>query len=94
MLGRLMNTGGLSAGLDFEQVILIKKNAPELLREALNKKSWKPRPIVLSGNTDCYQPAEQKFKLTRELLKVFLEYRNPVGIITKNVSDESRFRCD
>lgn len=76
---------GLSAGLDFEQVILIKKNAPDLLRQALDKKSWKPRPIVLSGNTDCYQPAERKFELTRELLKVFLEYRNPVGIITKNV---------
>ncbi|MFK7787158.1 MAG: PA0069 family radical SAM protein, partial [Crocinitomicaceae bacterium] len=76
---------GMSAGLDFEQVILIKKNAPDLLRQALDKKSWKPRPIVLSGNTDCYQPAEQTFKLTRELLKVFLEYRNPVGIITKNV---------
>ena len=76
---------GLSAGLDFEQVILVKKNAPELLREALDKKSWIPRPIVLSGNTDCYQPAERTFELTRELLKVFLEYRNPVGIITKNV---------
>lgn len=76
---------GLSAGLDFEQVILVKKNAPELLRQALNKKSWVPKPIVLSGNTDCYQPAEQTFKLTRELLNVFLEYRHPVGIITKNV---------
>ncbi|MDG1334124.1 MAG: PA0069 family radical SAM protein [Crocinitomicaceae bacterium] len=76
---------GLSAGLDFEQVILVKKNAPDLLRKTLDKKSWVPRPIVLSGNTDCYQPADKKFGLTRELLKVFLEYRNPVGIITKNV---------
>lgn len=76
---------GLSAGLDFEQVILVKKNAPELLRQTLDKKSWVPKPVVLSGNTDCYQPAERKFELTRELLKVLLEYRNPVGIITKNV---------
>jgi len=76
---------GMSAGLDFEQVILIKKNAPDLLRQALDKKSWVPRTIVLSGNTDCYQPAERTCELTRELLKVFLEYRHPVGIITKNV---------
>ncbi|NVK64105.1 MAG: PA0069 family radical SAM protein [Flavobacteriales bacterium] len=76
---------GFSAGLDFEQVILVKKNAPELLRQTFEKKSWTPRTVVLSGNTDCYQPAERTFELTRELLKVFLEYRNPVGIITKNV---------
>lgn len=76
---------GMSAGLDFEQVILVKKNAPDLLRQALDKKSWVPKPIVLSGNTDCYQPAEREFELTRELLKVFLEYRHPVGIISKNV---------
>jgi DNA repair photolyase len=76
---------GYSAGLDFEQVVLVKQNASELLRETLNKKSWVPKPIVLSGNTDCYQPAEKQFELTRELLKVFLEFRHPVGIITKNV---------
>lgn len=75
---------GQSAGLDFEQVIFVKKNAPELLRKALEKKSWKVKPVVLSGNTDCYQPCEQKFQLTRQLLEVFLEYRNPVAIITKN----------
>lgn len=75
---------GYSAGIDFEQTILVKKNAPELLRETFDKKSWEVKPIVLSGNTDCYQPAEKEFEITRELLKVFLEYQHPVGIITKN----------
>lgn len=75
---------GYGAGLEFESVILIKKNAPDLLQKAFEKKSWKGAPIMLSGNTDCYQPAERKFEITRQLLKVCLEYRNPVGIITKN----------
>lgn len=75
---------GYSAGVDFEQTILVKKNAPDLLRETFEKRSWKVKPIVMSGNTDCYQPAEKEFELTRELLKVFLEYQHPVGIITKN----------
>lgn len=75
---------GYSAGVDFEQTILVKKNAPDLLRETFEKRSWKVKPIVLSGNTDCYQPAEKEFEITRELLKVFLEYQHPVGIITKN----------
>lgn len=75
---------GYSAGVDFEQTILVKKNAAELLRETFEKRSWEVKPIVVSGNTDCYQPAEKEFELTRELLKVFLEYQHPVGIITKN----------
>lgn len=75
---------GYSSGLDFERKILVKKNAPELLRRELASRAWKPAPIMLSGNTDCYQPAEQKLKITRELLKTLLEFRNPVGIITKN----------
>lgn len=75
---------GYSAGLDFEQKILIKKEAPKLLEEKLKSKRWKANTIVLSGNTDCYQPAEQKFKITRQCLEVFLKYRHPVGIITKN----------
>ena len=75
---------GYSAGLDFERRILVKKNAPQLLEDFLKKKSWKAHPIVLSGNTDCYQPAEQEFKITRQLLEVFLKYKHPVGIITKN----------
>lgn len=75
---------GYSAGLDFERRILIKKDAPRLLEAKIKYKKWKARTIVLSGNTDCYQPAERKFKITRECLKVFLKYRHPVGIITKN----------
>lgn len=76
---------GYSAGMDFERVILVKKNAAELLRETLRKKSWKVKTIVLSGNTDCYQPCERDYGITRELLKVCLEFRQPVAIITKNV---------
>jgi DNA repair photolyase len=75
---------GFSAGLDFETKIMVKKNAPQLLEKHFQKKSWKPEPIMLSGNTDCYQPVEQKMELTRKLLKVFLKYGNPVGIVTKN----------
>ncbi|MBD1259891.1 PA0069 family radical SAM protein [Maribacter polysiphoniae] len=75
---------GYGAGLDFEQRILVKKEAPTLLEENLKSKRWKAETIVLSGNTDCYQPAEKKFELTRECLKVFLKYKHPVGIITKN----------
>ena len=75
---------GYDAGLDFEQKILVKKDAPKLLEEKLKSKRWKAATIVLSGNTDCYQPAERKFEITRECLKVFYKYRHPVGIITKN----------
>lgn len=77
---------GYSAGLDFEQTILIKKNAPLLLEEKLRSRNWKAATIVLSGNTDCYQPAEQQFGITRQCLEVFLKYRHPVGIITKNAA--------
>ena len=75
---------GYSAGLDFERKILIKENAPQLLEEKLKSKQWKAETIVLSGNTDCYQPAEKKFEITRACLKIFLKYKHPVGIITKN----------
>lgn len=75
---------GYSAGLDFERKILVKKSAPELLEAKIKHKNWKAHTIVLSGNTDCYQPAEQKFEITRKCLEVFLKYRHPVGIITKN----------
>ncbi len=75
---------GYSAGLDFERNILIKKDAPRLLEEKLKRKSWKATTIVLSGNTDCYQPAEKKFEITRKCLTIFLKYRHPVAIITKN----------
>jgi DNA repair photolyase len=75
---------GYSAGIDFEQQILVKENAPLLLEKQLRKKNWQAETIVLSGNTDCYQPAEKRYKLTRACLEVFLKYRHPVGIITKN----------
>ncbi len=75
---------GYGPGLDFEQKILYKPNAPDLLRKAFDAKSWKPAAIMLSGNTDCYQPAEREFKITRKLLEVCNEYGNPVGILTKN----------
>ncbi len=75
---------GYSAGLDFESRIVVKRNAPELLRKFLSNKSWSPAPISLSGNTDCYQPVERQMSITRKLLEVCLEFRNPVGIITKN----------
>jgi len=75
---------GFSAGLDFEQKILIKKNAVSLLEKKISGKKWEAKPIVLSGNTDCYQPIEKKLKITRQLLETFLKYKHPVGIITKN----------
>jgi DNA repair photolyase len=75
---------GFSAGMDFEQKIIVKKNAAEILEKDFDKKSYVPRPIMLAGNTDCYQPAERKFGITRKLLKVLLRYRHPVSIITKN----------
>jgi DNA repair photolyase len=75
---------GYSAGLDFERKILVKKNAPLLLEEKLKSKNWRAHTIVLSGNTDCYQPAERQFEITRRCLEIFYKYRHPVGIITKN----------
>ncbi len=75
---------GFSAGLDFERKIIVKKEAPQLFRKFLEKKGWDASIISLSGNTDCYQPAERKFKLTRELLQIALQYRQPIGMITKN----------
>ena len=75
---------GYSAGLDFERKIIIKKNAPQLLRKQLTHPKWEVMPIMLSGNTDCYQPAEQKYRLTRGLLEVCNEFNQPVGILTKN----------
>ena len=75
---------GLSAGLDFETKILVKQNAPKLFKEFITKKSWEGTPISLSGNTDCYQPLERKFKLTQAILKIALEHKQPVSIISKN----------
>jgi DNA repair photolyase len=75
---------GLSAGLEFESKILVKEDAPELLREELMSKRWKPRLIAISGVTDPYQPIERKLQITRRCLEVLAEFRNPVCIITKN----------
>ncbi|MBI2518086.1 MAG: PA0069 family radical SAM protein [Opitutae bacterium] len=75
---------GWSSGLDFETKILVKLRAPELLRRELSAPKWRPESIGLSGVTDCYQPAERRFKLTRACLEVCAEFRQPVGVITKN----------
>ncbi len=75
---------GYSAGIDFERKIMVKKNAPELLEKFFRKRNHIPKTIMLSGNTDCYQPIERQLEITRKLLQVCLEYRHPVGIITKN----------
>jgi DNA repair photolyase len=75
----------MNAGLDFETRILVKYDAPELLRGELAARDWRGDPLTMSGVTDCYQPAERKFKLTRGCLQVMLEARQAVGVITKNV---------
>lgn len=75
---------GYSAGIDFERKIMVKKNAPELLEKFFQKRAYKPAPILLSGNTDCYQPAERQFEITRKILQVCLDYRHPVNVLTKN----------
>lgn len=74
---------GWGAGTDFDRKIVVKRNAPELLRRAFEAKGWKGEVLAFSGVTDCYQPLEASFQLTRRCLEVCLEYRNPVGIITK-----------
>ena len=75
---------GLSAGLDFETMIFVKEDAPELLAEELSKPSWVPDTIALGGVTDCYQPVERKLEVTRRCLQVLADARNPCGLVTKN----------
>ncbi len=75
---------GMNAGLDFETRILVKHDAPELLRSELGRDGWQGDVISISGVTDCYQPAERKYCLTRGCLEVMLAARQPVGIVTKN----------
>jgi len=75
---------GFSAGLDFETKIMVKKRAPDLLRRELTSKKWQPQVLAMSGVTDCYQPAERHFRITRQCLEVLAEFRNPVSIVTKN----------
>src|ERR1700756_1716127 len=75
---------GFSAGLDFESKIMVKTNAPELLRAELASSRWQPQTLVMSGVTDPYQPIERKLRITRGCLEVLAKFRNPVAIITKN----------
>jgi DNA repair photolyase len=75
---------GFSAGLDFETKILVKEDAPELLRRELSSPRWEPQVVALSGVTDPYQPAERRLRLTRQCLEVFAEFRNPVAVVTKS----------
>lgn len=75
---------GLSSGLDFESKIFVKEEAALLLRKELSKPNWKPKPLIMSGVTDPYQPIERKLNITRGCLEVLSDFRNPVGIITKN----------
>ena len=75
---------GFGAGTDFDRKIVVKTNAPALLKETFDRKSWVGETINFSGNTDCYQPIEANYQLTRRCLELCLEYRNPVAIITKS----------
>jgi DNA repair photolyase len=75
---------GFSAGLDFETKILVKENAPELLRRELSARSWQPQVVALAGVTDVYQPIERRARITRGCIEVFAEFRNPIGIVTKS----------
>jgi DNA repair photolyase len=93
---------GWNSGLDFETKVLVKLRAPDLLRKELSSPRWKPQKIGMSGVTDCYQPAERHFGLTRKCLEVLAEFRNPVAVITKNflvtrdidlLSELSRWDC-
>jgi DNA repair photolyase len=93
---------GFSSGLDFETKILVKRRAPELLRAELAARRWRPEPVMISGVTDPYQPAERRFRLTRACLEVFATARHPVGVITKNFlitrdvdlfAELARWRC-
>ncbi|MBL7952337.1 MAG: PA0069 family radical SAM protein [Flavobacteriales bacterium] len=75
---------GYSAGLDFERIVLVKLNAPELFEQELRHRSWRSVPINLSGVTDPYQPCERTERLTRRILEIALEYKQPLTLITKN----------
>ena len=75
---------GFSAGLDFERRIMVKDDAPALLRKTFLAPRWESQVVALSGNTDCYQPVERKLGITRRCLEVFAEFRNPVSAITKS----------
>ena len=73
---------GFSSGLDFETKIMVKLRAPDLLRRELSSPKWEPEGIAMSGVTDCYQPAERHFRITRRCLEVCAEFRQPISIVT------------
>src|SRR5665213_3592846 len=75
---------GYSAGMDFERKIIAKPNAAQIMEKQFMNKNGIVSPIMFSGNTDCYQPIERKLKITRQMLEVLVNFRHPVGIITKN----------
>jgi DNA repair photolyase len=75
---------GLSSGIDFESMIFVKEDAPELLTAELSKSSWEPETVALGGVTDVYQPIERKLEITRRCLQVFADARHPCGLVTKN----------
>jgi DNA repair photolyase len=93
---------GFSAGLDFETKIMVKEDAPDLLRKELSAKRYEPVTLSISGVTDCYQPAEKRFQITRKCIEVLAEFGNPCGVITKShlvtrdidlLSDLARRNC-
>jgi DNA repair photolyase len=84
MLEIHMNFGVIVQDLILKEKLLLKKNTVELLESHFSQKNWKPKPIMLSGNTDCYQPIERETELTRNILKTCLKYKHPISIITKN----------
>lgn len=73
-----------SPGIDFETKIMVKRRAAELLRQTFLSKKWQPQGIAFGSVTDCYQPAERRFQITRRCLEVCVEFRNPVGVVTKS----------
>jgi DNA repair photolyase len=75
---------GFGAGTDFDRKIVVKKNAPEALRRELMRPLWQGEVIMFSGNTDCYQPLEASYELTRRCLEVCLDFQNPVALVTKS----------
>ena len=75
---------GFNAGLDFETKIMVKENAPDLLEWELASGRWTPKNLACSGVTDAYQPIERKLEITRGCLEILAQFRNPVGIVTKN----------
>lgn len=87
---------GFGAGTDFDRKLIVKRNAAEVLNRELSKKSWKKDVIVFSGNTDCYQPIEAHYRLTRQCLEVARQHRTPVAIITKSsvILRDAQFLAD